>query len=62
MLEEMKVRASNMVVKRLEIIGRTVLWMTLPFHTIDGTTLSKEEWRDNVRIRYEIHPSGLYSW
>ena len=60
-VEKMKVKASKTVRKWLKIIGRTGLWMTLSPHKIDGTTLPKEEWRDNARLGYDMRLSGLCS-
>mmetsp|Transcript_37593 Transcript_37593/g.78738 ORF Transcript_37593/g.78738 Transcript_37593/m.78738 type:complete len:434 (+) Transcript_37593:218-1519(+) len=61
-VDAMKETASKAVTKRLERIGETGLWMTLPPCRIDGTTLSQEEWQDNARLRYGMRLTGLCSY
>ena len=60
-LAELKVGASKQTKKRLERIGRTGKWLTIPPNKLDGTLLSKEEWRDNARLRYGWKPMDLCS-
>jgi len=58
---EMMATASKAEAKRLERIGQTGSWMAIPPNKLDGTILSKEEWRDNARLRYGMRPIGLCS-
>jgi hypothetical protein len=45
--------------KRLERIGQCGAWLTQRLHRLNGNLLSKEEWRDNARLRYSLRPKGL---
>ena len=57
----MMVGATKDVIKRLERIGHTGAWLTIPPNKLDGTTLTMEEWRDSARMRYGWRPTGLCS-
>ena len=60
-MEMMMVGASKQVKKRPKRTGKTGKWLTIPPNKLDGTLLSKEEWRDNARLRYRWKPLGLCS-
>ena len=57
----MIVGAPKQTKKRLERAGKTGKWLTIPPNKLDGTLLSKEEWRDNARLCYGWKPLGLCS-
>ena len=58
-LEKQKASASLAVKKRLERIGQCGSWLTVTPSKLDGTLLSAEEYRDNIRLRYGLRPSKL---
>ena len=45
--------------KRLARIGESGAWLTQTPDKLNGTLLSMEEWRDNVRLQYGMRPVGL---
>ena len=51
--------ASRAIQKRLERIGETGAWLTVVPNNLNGTLLSKEEFRDNTRLWYGMRPIGL---
>ena len=58
-VDGMKVGARRDVVKRLDRIGSTGAWLTAMPDCFNGTLLSCEEMRDNLRLRYGMRPLGL---
>ena len=45
--------------KRLERIGDCGAWITATPDKLQGTLLSRDEWRDSTRLRYGMRPLGL---
>ena len=45
--------------KRLEQVGETGAWLSVIPNRFDGTELSREEFQDNLAIRYGLRPRGL---
>jgi hypothetical protein len=45
--------------KRLERMGKTGAWLSAIPNRFDGTELAREEFQDNLAIRYSLRPRGL---
>jgi hypothetical protein len=58
-LDGMKGSGGRKVAKRLERMGETGAWLSVIPNCFDGTELSREEFRDNLAIRYGLRPRGL---
>ena len=58
-VETMASSASRPVKKRLARIGLTGAWLTQMPSKLNGTLLSKDEFCDNVRLRYGMRPTNL---
>jgi hypothetical protein len=58
-VETMASTASRPVKKRLGRIGLTGAWLTQMPSKLNGTILSKDEFCDNVRLRYGLRPINL---
>ena len=60
-MEKMKEGASKAVVKRMKRIGETGAWQTVMPNRLNGTLISMEEIRDNLRLHYGMRRVGLCS-
>jgi len=58
-LEELAKGSSKAIQKRLERIVETGAWITAPPSALMGTLLSRQEFSDNLRLRYGMRPIGL---
>ena len=58
-LDGMKGSGGRKVAKRLEQMGETGAWLLVIPNRFDGTELSREEFQDNLDIRYGLRPRGL---
>jgi hypothetical protein len=58
-LEGLKSSGGRKVAKRLGQMGKTGTWLAVIPNRFDGTELSREEFQDNLAIRYGLHPRGL---
>jgi hypothetical protein len=58
-LNGMKLSGGRKMAKRLERMGETGAWLSAIPNRFDGTELSREEFQDNLAIRYGLRPRGL---
>jgi len=58
-LDGLKVSGGRKMAKRLERMGETGAWLSVIPNRFDGTELSREEFQDNLAIRYGLRPRGL---
>jgi len=58
-LDGMKGSGRRKVAKRLERMGETGAWLSVIPNRFDGTELSREEFQDNLALRYGLRPRGL---
>ncbi len=58
-LDGMKGSGGRKIAKRLERMGETGAWLSVIPNRFDGTELSREEFQDNLAIRYGLRPRGL---
>ena len=55
----MKSSGGRKVAKRLDRTGETGAWLSCIPNRFDGTEVSREEFFDNLAIRYGLRPRGL---
>ena len=58
-LDGLKASGGRKMAKRLDRMGDTGAWLSAIPNRFDGTELSKEEFQDNLAIRYGLRPRGL---
>jgi hypothetical protein len=58
-LNGLKLSGRRKTAKQLEWMGKTGAWLSAIPNRFDGTELSREEFQDNLAIRYGLHPRGL---
>jgi hypothetical protein len=58
-LDGLKVSGGRRMAKRLERMGKTGAWLSAIPNCFDGTELLREEFQDNLTIRYGLRPRGL---
>ncbi len=58
-LDGLKERGGRKIVKRLEWMGETGAWLSVIPNRFDGMELTREEFQDNLAIRYGLRPRGL---
>ncbi len=58
-LDGLKVSGGRRMAKRLERMGETGAWLSAIPNCFEGTELSREEFQDNLAIRYGLRPRGL---
>ncbi len=58
-LEGLKSSGGRKVAKRLGQMGKIGAWLSVIPNCFDGTELSREEFQDNLTIRYGLRPRGL---
>jgi hypothetical protein len=58
-LDGLKVSGGRKMAKRLDRMGETGAWLSAIPNRFDGTELSREEFQDNLAIRYGLRPRGL---
>ncbi len=58
-LDGLKVSGGRRMAKHLEWMGETRAWLLAIPNCFDGTELSREEFQDNLAIRYGLRPRGL---
>jgi hypothetical protein len=58
-LEGLKSSGRRKMAKRLGRMGKTGTWLSVIPNHFDGMELSREEFQDNLAIRYSLRPRGL---
>ncbi len=58
-LEGLKSSGGRKMAKRLGQMGKTGAWLSVIPNCFDGTELLREEFQDNLAIRYGLRPRGL---
>ena len=55
-LDRRKELAGGQEINRLHRATRNGVWLSTVPHRLNGTELSREEFRDNLRLRYRMMP------
>jgi hypothetical protein len=58
-LDRLKVSGRKKMAMRLDQMGKTGAWLSAIPNRFNGTELSREEFQDNLAIRYGLRPRGL---
>jgi hypothetical protein len=58
-LDGLKASGGRKMAKRLDRMSETGAWLSAIPNRFDGTELSREEFQDNLAIRYGLRPRGL---
>jgi hypothetical protein len=58
-LNRLKLSSRRKTAKQLERMGKTGAWLSAIPNCFDGTELSREEFQDNLAIRYGLRPRSL---
>jgi hypothetical protein len=58
-LNGLKLSGRRKMAKQLERMGETGAWLSAIPNCFEGTELSREEFQDNLAVRYGLHPRGL---